>query len=187
MNLQDLFRQIGGIFRWWVIVAPWEQAVRVRLGKHVLVLNAGVHLRIPFADRVFLQSTRRRFTSVPTQTISTMDGKAVTVSGCLGYRIDDIGRLYDTLHQPEDVLQTEAQAAVARFVAGHTLQECGPGAVEAFVADSLDLSKYGLGGTEYYVTDFVAVRTFRLISGEPKNWTQGLALDTATEDGIRAS
>lgn len=184
MNLDQLFRSLSGLFRWWVTVAPWEQAVRVRLGRHVEVLHAGVHLRIPGVDRVYRQSIRRRFSSIPTQTVTTSDGKAVTLSGALAYCIDDIARLYDTLHNAEDVLQTEAAATVARFVCSHTLAECRPETIERVVTETLDLRRYGLGGIEFSITDIAAVRTFRLIQGEPKNWTyDGGTLSTTTAEG----
>ena len=187
MSWGELFRNVTGIFRWWVIVAPWEQAVRVRAGKRVDVLGAGFHLRIPLIDRVFRQSTRRRFITVPTQTVSTSDGKAVTVSGGIGYAICDIGRLYDTLHHPEDVIQTEAQGAIARFIAARTLEACGPRAIEEHVTGRMDLTRYGLSTADFYITDFVAVRTYRLIQGEPRNWMSGDSLSTTLEDSKAAS
>lgn len=184
MNLAELVSRFTGIFRWWVSVAPWEQAVRVRLGKHVRVLGAGVHLRIPAVDRVFRQSTRRRFSSVPTQTVTTRDEKTVTISGALGYAIADVGALYNTVHQAEDTIQTEAQAAVARYVHAHDLAECSPITLEHVVTEALDLGRYGISGVEFSVTDFAVVKTFRLIQGEPKSYShEGAYLSTALEDG----
>lgn len=183
--MQELFRSLGNAFRWWVVVAPWEQAVRVRMGKHVMVLEAGVYLRIPAIDRVYRQSTRRRFSTIPTQTITTLDGKAVTASGALGYSIRDVGRLYDTLHQAEDTIQTEAAALVARYVASHDLRACSPHAIETFVQENIDLGRYGLGDVEFAITDFVSVKTYRLLMGEPKSWSNDHAstLNTAQLDG----
>ena len=177
-TFQELFRNLGSLFRWWVIVAPWEQAVRVRLGKRVALLRAGCHLRIPLIDRVFRQSVRRRYITVPTQTITTLDGKTVTVSGGMGYAIRDVLTLYDTLHDAEDVVQTEVNAAVARFMSVRNLHDCLPLAIEQAVAAAVDLSRYGLEAGDFCVTDFAVARTYRLIQGEPKNWKQGVALDT---------
>lgn len=182
-SIRELLRELGGLLRWWVVVAPWEQAVRVRMGKHVAVLRAGVHLRVPFVDRVFRQSIRRRFSSIPTQTVTTRDGKTVTVSGTMGYAIADIGKLYDTLHHAEDTITSEGQGVIARFVARNDFADCLPTAIEAHVADALDLGRYGLDGAEFFVTDFAAVRTYRLIQGQPHDWAHGQALNTTDEDG----
>lgn len=182
--IREIFRELGGLLRWWVVVAPWEQAVRVRMGKHVTVLSAGVHLRIPFADRIFRQSIRRRFSSIPTQTVTTRDGQTVTVSGTMGYAIADVGKLYNTLHHAEDTINSEGQGVIARFVARNAFADCLPEAIEAHVANALDLRRYGLEGMEFFVTDFAAVRTYWLIQGQPHDWAHGRALDTTEEDGI---
>lgn len=186
--LTDLLYRFGGLFRWWVVVAPWEEAVRVRLGKHMAVLGPGVHLRIPAADRVFRQSVRRRFSSVPTQAVTTRDRHAVTISGALCYRIADIAKLYDSVHDAEDTIQTEAAALVARYVRDLDLADLQPAALEAAVTASLDLGRYGLADGEFALTDFVAVRTYRLIQSYPKDYRNGGdsgALATDREEGAK--
>lgn len=32
--IKQLLEQLFGLFRWFFVVAPWEQAIRVRAGKH---------------------------------------------------------------------------------------------------------------------------------------------------------
>lgn len=184
--VRELFRQVGNLFRWWYLVAPWEQSVRVRLGTRVAVLGAGVHVRIPFMDRVFRQSTRRRFLNVCAQTISTSDGKAITVSGALGYEIKDIGKLYNTLHDAQDTLEAECMGAIARFVSSKTISEITPSPIEIHVMETLALERYGLGGIDFFITDFAVVRTYRLIQGQPKEWSHGQALNTTLGEGERA-
>lgn len=184
--IRELFNQVGNLFRWWYLVAPWEQSVRVRLGTKVAVLGAGVHMRIPFVDRVFRQSTRRRFLNICSQTISTSDGKAVTISGALGYEIHDIGKLYDTLHDAQDTLEAECLGSVAQFVASRKIVEVQPALVQAHVMEVLDLERYGLGGVEFFITNFAVVRTYRLIQGQPKDWMYGKNLDTTLGDGEKA-
>lgn len=171
--IQEMLRSVGGLFRWWVIVAPWEQAVRVRLGNRVRVLTAGIYLRVPGLDRVYLQSVRRRMCSIPTQILTTKDGKPLTISGAIGYCIRDIGKLYDTLHHAEDTIQTEVAAILARLVHERELVECPPAILEAVVTERLDLSRYGLGDLEFVVTDYAVVRTYRLIQCSPKDWVYG--------------
>ena len=40
-QILDLIREFFRLFQWWVIIAPWEQAVRVRAGKHLTLLQPG--------------------------------------------------------------------------------------------------------------------------------------------------
>jgi len=182
-SVKELFRQVGNLFRWWYIVAPWEQSIRVRFGKKVEVLGAGVHLRIPFADRIFLQSTRRRFLPIETQTITTIDEKAVTVGAKLGYEILDIGKLYDTLHDAEDTLAAEAAGMIARYISCRKIKDVSSSKVEAHIAGNLDLTQYGLGSVRFFIINFAVVRTYRLIQGFPKDYGSGLPLTTAHAEG----
>ncbi|KKM21675.1 hypothetical protein LCGC14_1633050 [marine sediment metagenome] len=181
--IRELFRQIGNLFRWWYLVAPWEQSVRVRLGKKVAVLGAGVHMRIPFIDRVFRQSTRRRFVMTGMQTISTTDGKAITIKSALGYEISDIGKLYNTLHDAEDTLESECMGIIAQFIASHSSEDVSPREAEEYVSTNLDLQRYGLGDTSFFITDFAIVRTYRLIQGQQREWRHGMPLNTALAEG----
>jgi hypothetical protein len=186
MNIAQMLTRFADMFRWWVTVVPWEKGIRVRLGKYQTVLEPGVHVRLPLIDRVFRQSIRRRFSLCPTQTVSTKDGKAVTLRGGLSYAIVDIALLHNSVHQAEDTIQTEAQAFVARYVRARNLEHCEPADLEDYVVDQIDLSRYGLGDVEFSLTDFVAVKTYRVIDGSPRDYMvdHDADLSTVNEDGF---
>lgn len=38
----------------WVVVRPWETAIRVRLGSHAAVVGSGVRLRLPLVHEVLI-------------------------------------------------------------------------------------------------------------------------------------
>lgn len=177
--MQSLVDLVRGFFRGirpWVIVAPWEQALRVRFGKHVRVLGAGFHLRLPVIDVVFLQSIRRRVAGVGRQTLTTRDNQTITVGAALGYEITDVEQLYRGLHHAEDTLQQLARSKIAAYVTSHRLADCTPSALQG-LADGLNLETYGLATPELVVTDFAVVRTYRLI-GDQQYSGYGDALTT---------
>jgi regulator of protease activity HflC (stomatin/prohibitin superfamily) len=161
-----LIQQISRALTWFFTVAPWEQAILVRLGKHTKVLGAGIYFRIPFVDRIFKQSVRRRINTIKAQTLTTRDGKVVTCSGAVGYRIGDLGKLYDTLESANMTIENEVSGIIAAYIGSRNLHECQSRQLEEFVAEKLDLSKYGLEGQEFYVQSFAASKTYRLITGE---------------------
>lgn len=165
-----LLKQLAQAFTWFVVVAPWEQAIRVRLGKHIRKLDAGIYIRIPFVDRVFKQSIRRRLSLIRPQTLTTSDGKVVTCAGAVGYSIGDLVKLYDTLESPNDTLENEVAAIVSRFIGGRPLKDATSPALEEFVRANLDLAKYGLTGQEFYTTSFAASKTYRFITGDLGTW-----------------
>lgn len=183
--LQEALQQIGRLFVWLIVVAPWEQALRVRLGSRVRLLSAGWYVTIPFVDRVYRQSVRRRLSIVAPQALTTRDGQSITVGGAVGYAIKDLRRLYDSLHDADDTIDSTVGALVAEFVASHDRGDCGPSHIEAHVRDHLDLEKYGLDAQEYYVTNYVATKTLRIVTGEIRGYPRG-SLNTTVSDGQRS-
>lgn len=182
-SLRELAEWLKNMLTWWVTVAPWEQAIRVRLGKHVRLLGPGVHLRIPVFDRIYRQSVRMRTSSLAAQTLATRDGKALTVSLVVGYRIADLLRLYETLHHAEGTILGVVMSAVGAFVVSRTSAECSPEALAAQVAPLCRLERYGLADISVTVVSFAYVRTYRMITGEGHAWSSGEPLDTSRADG----
>jgi hypothetical protein len=182
----DILREIYNNFRqlliWWVVVAPWEQVIRVRLGKHIKVLNAGVHVKLPVLDVIYKQSIRRRVTATHAQTNTTRDGKVITVSAQVTYEISNLELLYRTLHHAEATLQAELQAAMSEYLVCRNANEITPGHMQSHVRDSVDFSRYGLEKVEIHVTNFATAKTYRLITGEIYGWSEGDSLDTAKSD-----
>lgn len=180
--LRAVLDALRNLLTWWITVAPWEQAIRVRLGKHVQLLEAGVHLRIPVADRIYRQSTRRRNSALPAQTLITKDGKPLTVAVMVGYRISDLLRLYETLHHAEATISCIVLGAVGEFVVARESSDCGPGELAREVIRAADLGRYGLDDIAVTVTSFAFVRTYRFITGDGNCWSIGDHLDTSRED-----
>jgi regulator of protease activity HflC (stomatin/prohibitin superfamily) len=154
------------LLQWWIILAPWEQALRVRRGKIVHQLGGGIHLRIPFFDRFFVQSVRMRISELPIQTLTTLDGHTITLSGTLRYRIENLHKLYETLHDAEGTLSHIAQGAVADYIVTHPLEDCEPHTVvEAVsVVVKAELGNFGLNDIDVRITDYARVRTYRFIA-----------------------
>lgn len=168
-------------FQWWVVIAPWEMAIRVRHGNKIYVLSPGVHLRIPGLDRFFIQRIRKRYMTTPTQTVTTLDKQAITVSGGTAYNIADIGKLYNTLSDAEDVIQIETLACIAQYISSRNLIDITLSGLQDYVTQCLKLDQYGLGDISFCITDFVCVKTYRLIQASPKDWSSGQSLNTQLE------
>jgi regulator of protease activity HflC (stomatin/prohibitin superfamily) len=172
-----LLQQLARSLTWFFTVAPWEQAIRVRMGKRVAVLGAGVYLRIPFVDTIYKQSIRRRINAIKAQTLTTKDGRVVTCSGAVGYRIGDLGKLYDTLENANMTIENEVAGIIASYVGSRDLADCNSRQLEDKVHAELNLSKYGLEGQEFYVQSFATSKTFRVITGEiGQSWQMDSAL-----------
>lgn len=179
-TLQQWFSQV--VF--WVIVAPWESALRVRCGKHVKVLPAGIHWRIPLFDAVYRQSVRMRMGHISTQTLSTKDGRTLIVGSVLGYEVIDIERLYERLHHAEDTLTSLAAAAIAGHVQRCDHETLCPRRLAEVVSAELTTAFdcYGLGEVSVRITDFAFIRAYRIVQ-DYRCTTHSDFLDTMKQAG----
>lgn len=172
------------LFRWFITVSPWERGLRVRLGKHVRLIEPGWHFIIPYVDKVYVQSVRRRVTDLSKQTLTTRDGKTITVAGSLGYEITDIRKLYESLHHPEDTLANMTQAAIADFICRHDVGDLGVDDVTHAITDEMDFEQYGISNTNVVFNDFAVVRTYRIIGDYGGNrWGDSLNTQQTVNQG----
>lgn len=166
--ITQVFQSLSRPLTWWVVVATWEQAVRVRFGKRVHELGPGIHLRIPFVDRIYVQSTRLRTTCSTGLTITTEGGQTVTLSLAIEYSIASTLRVYETLANPDTILRCRFErmltAAVAAVPSGLTVHFINK-ALEIEV-ESMDLGVFGLRDARAFVTSFAVVRPIRLMSND---------------------
>jgi hypothetical protein len=159
----QIFDFIQKLLVWWVTVMPWEEAVFIRGGKRMKVIRAGIHLRIPFYDQAYLQTTRLRVMTSPPQTVTTKDGTTITIVMALGYSIVDIKKLYLTLFQPESTLCNILQSSVAEAVREANYEICTPAFIEAKAGKDMEIDDYGLKFEYIKATGFSQVKVYRLI------------------------
>lgn len=168
--------------RWFFILQPWEQAIRVRAGKRIKKFTGGIHFKIPYLDYVFSQNQRMRLSPVPSQVLTTLDGKTITLAGSIRYSVADVEPLFTKLHMAEETIAQEAQLILAEYVPTVEFSECEPAHLRELVNQDLDLEKFGLADVEFVLTDYAVVKTYRLITGEMDTWTQhALTTDEADE------
>jgi hypothetical protein len=88
----------------------------------------------------------------------------------VGYQVGDLRLLYNTLHDSVETIEASVASLVATFIVNHSIEECTPQAVEQSVRSQLKLEIFGLTNSEFYITNFAVVRTYRLISDGMNAW-----------------
>lgn len=164
--MQNLIQWLIDILRgiqFWVIILPWERGVRVRWAKHKTVLDPGVYWKIPWVDRVWPINSRLRFTSFPAQTITTRDGKTMTVGGVIGFRITDPVAAMMTFQQPEYSCAALVQASVANYISGRDAVELDKQELESEAVQQLKEATDGITFEFVTVSDWANVRAIRLM------------------------
>lgn len=184
-----LLRQFWGLFVWWTVILPWEEALRIRLGKHIQRLMPGLRFVVPHVDRVYRQNKRQQCADLPFQTLTTSDGKTLTLSGMVFYTVQDLERLYNTLHDPFGVIRGRAMSAIAGVVHANPAAVCVPTFVEreAGIRVTPLLEEYGLGDVGFTVTDFAYVRTYRLLGDQAQHYNSTESLRTNNADSRSTS
>lgn len=182
--LQTIFDRFTEAFKWWFVLQPWEQALRVRAGRWITKFEGGVHFRIPYLDSIFKQNCRLRISDIPQQTITNASEETLTVAGALRYKVADVTPLYMKLHMAEETLAYTVQSLVADYIATHMGNECEPHIVQQAINEIIqpDFSEYGLSDIKFLLTDYARVRTYRIIMGDMAKWSgRELTTDTADE------
>ena len=180
--LNSLLTNFSEAFRWFYILQPWEQALRVRCGKYIRLHDGGLHFKVPYIDFIFKQNTRLRISDVPAQTITTLDARTITLSGALQYRVADITPLFTKLHMAENTIAQECQAILTEYIAWNEFKECEPKNVMQHVQDNLTLEEYGLADVRFILKDFAVVKTYRFITGDMDTWTDHSLQTDEAED-----
>jgi regulator of protease activity HflC (stomatin/prohibitin superfamily) len=165
--LNQFFQWLSELFqgvRVWTIVLPWERGLRVRLGRWTRLWEPGFHWRVPFVDHVRVINTRVRIASIPCVTVTTKDGKTVTVAGCVGFQIVDPYQALLTIQQPEDAAAALAMSALASYVLARDVDQLDIAELEGSALEVLRQAPLrGFAFTFVKIVDFAIVRTFRLL------------------------
>lgn len=174
----QLIRQLGNLFTWFFTVAPWEQAIRVRAGRYVKLLEKGFYFRIPFVDRVFKQSVRMRRHLISPLTVVTLDDHVITCTCSIGFYIKDLFKLFNSIESPNDTIEVEVASLVSTYIGGVASDGCKVLPLKDYVLSNLNLSQYGLEGQTFDVISFVCVkRTYRLITGDLPGYSKDSGLE----------
>lgn len=169
--LQDILNRIERLLTWWIVVNPWESAVRVTFGKKMRVLAPGMWFKIPFVHNVRVQSVRLRVITCGLQTVTSKDGTTITVRLVIGFSIEDIAKLYNSLDSPDLTMANFAMGETADLIARRTTNECKPETIQDMVKSKLTEQSYGLKLEYVKVTNFAIVRTYRLMGDH--HWNEG--------------
>jgi regulator of protease activity HflC (stomatin/prohibitin superfamily) len=137
----------------WVVVAPWERGVRVRLGKTASQLEPGIHVRIPVLDRVLLVNTRLRVTTSAPVTTRGEGNRVRVTQAIIGFSITNPLRALERYNRPESALAGLVQAEMSR---GTHAEQC-----QDAVSEQTRESGVAIEFIRY--TDNVEVRAYRLL------------------------
>ena len=150
--------------------------MRVRLGKYVSQTGPGIHVKIPYLDEFVIVNNRLRIAGMNSQTVTTLDRHAVTISASVGFRVEDplaaMKRLHDALPAVSALLGTH----ISEYIQERDLADVRLPELRGYVYDRLSEMTSGLDIEFVAVVEFAVVKTYRLLnsvghSASSGSWT----------------
>jgi regulator of protease activity HflC (stomatin/prohibitin superfamily) len=122
------FILLVGILRSIRIIPAKTVFIIERLGKYVSTMQAGIHMLVPFLDRVkYRHSLKEKALDVPTQTCFTLDNIRVEVDGVLYFRVvDPVKASYgitDFEYATIQLAQTMMRSVIGKLELDRTFEE----------------------------------------------------------------
>jgi regulator of protease activity HflC (stomatin/prohibitin superfamily) len=119
-RLVDLLVQCLGLFRFWIVMAPYEAGVLLRLGKFVKILEPGFHWAIPFGvDQYEHEHTVPRTHTLLPQSVTLVDGKQVSLEAVITYKVRDIKTALLEVEDSEHAIHDSCSGTIA-----HSIMKC---------------------------------------------------------------
>lgn len=164
--LWSLLRALLDSLRVFGTVDPWELGLCVRLGRSVTTRSPGFYWFWPLVDHFYKQNARLRTLNLPVQTLTTHDGRTLTLSAAVSYAIADLLKLFDKLklEEVEDTLGNLVMSEIGAWVQAHDAFDVTPAALSHAVSRAMRFRSLGLSDASVMLTDFAFVRTYRLIT-----------------------
>lgn len=138
------------------IVPAKSVLVVERLGKYAGTLNAGLHVLVPFLDRVaYIHSLKEQAVDVPTQPCFTWDNVKVDVDGVLYYRVVDPKKasygITDYEYATIQLAQTTMRSVIGKLELDKTFEERD--SINAAIVRDVDAAggEWGVEVTRYEI------------------------------------
>jgi regulator of protease activity HflC (stomatin/prohibitin superfamily) len=122
-RLIDLLTQFLDLFRFWIVIDPYERGLVIRLGRLQRTLDPGLHWLIPMGVDVVISDNRvRQAINLRQQCLTTSDGVSILTSLILSFSIEDIETFLLEIEGAEQVFR-EIDGVVAWHVRRNTWDE----------------------------------------------------------------
>jgi regulator of protease activity HflC (stomatin/prohibitin superfamily) len=121
----DFFFQFASLFQFWVILEPYDEGVRLRLGKqHGGPLRCGLHWKIPFkVDQILTLQVVPSTHSLGDESVMTKDGKSITFHAIITFQISDIEKALLKVHDVDHAVRDSCSGEVGRVLRESTWDE----------------------------------------------------------------
>jgi regulator of protease activity HflC (stomatin/prohibitin superfamily) len=111
----QLANWFGQFFPRWIILNSTEGAVKFVRGSRAVVLYPGIHWYWPAMTEIKAWTVARQSLNLPTQTVTTKDGKTIAVGAVMVFRITNVLLLIARTYDPDTVIRSVALGVVQQL------------------------------------------------------------------------
>ncbi len=98
------------------VIDPWEEGIRVRLGKMNKRVGSGLVWTWWFIDELFTVNVRRQVIDLNNDSIETADRVPMLFSITITYKIRDAAKIFLQVQDHEDSLEADAMTIVSAWM-----------------------------------------------------------------------
>lgn len=168
-KLIDLLVSVLDLFRFWIVVEPYEQIVVTRLGPvHRVLLTSGFYWKLPFnIDRETGDVVVPRTHDMPMQCFTLKDGTTVAVGPVITYRTNDVEKLLMEAEDAETAVRDAARGTIRETLQPFTWEQL----LDSNLTDILTKAvrkmawKWGVEVIQVSLADVCKVKVLRVIDG----------------------
>jgi regulator of protease activity HflC (stomatin/prohibitin superfamily) len=172
--MEAVFGWLGSVMRWlgsflprMEVVNTTHAGVKFHRGKHVRAIGPGITWWWPLLDETMTYPVVRQSVDLPSQTLTTSDGKPVTVGAVVVYTVEDVLTALTKQWDLAETIQDLSMAAVCDFVTANDFEWINSNRVIAkrhlTKRVSEVLEEYGVTAQGAWLTDFAQTRVISVI------------------------
>lgn len=165
-KLIELIIQFIELFRFWIVLQPYEEAVQVRLGHFLRVLGPGFHWKLPFGvDYIISEHVVPTTHSLGDESVTSQDGKSVGFHAVVTYRISNIQKATLEVSDSDHAVRDSTCGEIGRVMRESTWEQM----LQADLPERLTSAcrkrgwKYGIEILGVQLAGLALVRSIRLM------------------------
>jgi regulator of protease activity HflC (stomatin/prohibitin superfamily) len=118
------------LFRFWVVLKPYERGILLRLGLFKKELGPGIHWKFPFGiDFVYDEIVVARTASVSALSTTTSDGKSIGFDAVITYCISDLKKAALQVYDVADAITDSCAGIIGTELTKKTWDDIKSGEV----------------------------------------------------------
>jgi len=151
-----------------VIILKFQKGVRYTFGKHSKILNPGIHFKFSYLQTVLRDNIVDTTTSLPAQSVITIDKKEVVVKSVIGYRISNIDKFFNKVYDTKSAILDITSAEIKDSVNANKYNDICKDPINfgELLKNEVQkkVGKYGIHINFISLTDFTVCSSFRLFN-----------------------